>query len=263
VSARATINYAAHTDYRPRYFANDHSRDTVVIDSVVMPLANGRNAVPTLAAEGFVLVPHASIITDFTDAAAVSQDHPPEIMDLLQQQTGADLVIVTAPGVLRFSEKSPRAGTLNNSMPARFAHIDITPQTAAEFARASLPAGQTCSRYAHFNVWRSFSGPPQDVGLAVCDARSVAASDLIEADAIFDAPGKPEWGFAGHVVAHNPQHRWVSFPDMTPQEVLIFKTSDSAGGHAVPHVAFDTADAPATCHPRASIEMRAVAYWYP
>ena len=58
------------------------------------------------------------------------------------------------------------------------------------------------ARFAHFNVWRAISEPPQDVPLAICDARSVAKHDLIRADAIFDTPGKAEWSFEGLVLAH-------------------------------------------------------------
>jgi hypothetical protein len=259
---RTVIHYAAHTSFRPRYYANDHSRDTVVIDPVSMPLVNGRDSVLALDSEGFLLVKHESKVLEFTNAAAVAVVHPQEIVDLLLVQTGADQVLVTAPGILRYSEKSTLSGQLNNSRPARFAHIDITPETADHFAAAAVPSGQTWRRYAHYNVWRSFSGAPQDVGLAVCDAQSVAQADLIEADAIFDAPGKPDWGFAGHIVAHNPRHRWHWFPDMSIDEALIFKTSDSQFGNAVPHVAFDNALAATDCHPRASIEMRAIAFWY-
>jgi hypothetical protein len=259
---RALINYAARTNDRPCYFANDHRRDTVVIDPVPMALVNGRGCGSTLDKEGFVLVKHKSAVGDFTNPDAVATLHPREITALLLAQTGADEVLVTAPGILRYSEKSAISGQLNNSTPARFAHIDITPETAATFASAAVPERKSWRRYAHFNVWRSFSGPPQDVGLTLCDAQSVSAADLIEADAIFDEPGKPEWSFAGHIVAHNPQHRWHWFPDMSPEEALIFKTSDSAFGNAVPHVAFDNALAPADCHPRASIEMRAIAFWY-
>ena len=258
----AVINYAARTPYRPRYFANDHSRDTVVINPVVMNLTNGRECVSDLDRQGFVLVDHVSAVPDFTDDVTVAKVHPAEIIGLLLAQTGADEVVITSPAILRYSEKSWLAGRLNNSMPARFAHIDITPQTAASFAVGSLLAGKSWSRYAHYNVWRSFSGAPQDVGLTVCDAQTVSIDDLIEADAIFDHPGKPDWGFSGHIVEHNPNHGWHWFPDMSPHEALIFKTSDSAFGNAVPHVAFDNALAPLDCHPRASIEMRAIAYWY-
>ena len=261
--ATATIAYAARAAFRQRYYANDHARDTVVIEPHAMALRDARDGETSLDGEGFKLVSHRSEIADFTDRAVVAARHPAEIVALLLAHTGADQVIVTSPAILRFSERSGRAGTLDNSMPARFAHVDTTAQTAAGFARASAPEGRSFSRHAHYNVWRAFSGAPQDVPLAVCDARSVEPGDLLVADAIFDPPGgAPEWGFDSWLVAHNAAHRWHWFPDMTRDEALIFKTSDSAFANPVPHVAFDNPLAAPDWPSRASIEMRAVAYWY-
>lgn len=259
----ADIAYAHRTDFKQRYYANDHRRDTVEIDLRPMQLKSGRKETPTLAEEGFTLAHHASAVSDFEDPDEVAAKHPAEIVALLRELTGADEVIPTAPGILRFSEKSGREGSRDNSHPARFAHVDTSRETAAGFAQASLPAGKSCARYAHFNIWRAFSGAPQDVGLAVCDTRSVADEDLLLADAIFDPPdGSPEWSFDSYLVAHNPSHRWLWFPEMTRDEAIVFKTSDSATGAVVPHVAFDNPLARSDAPPRASIEMRAVAYWY-
>lgn len=259
---KAVINYAARTDFRQRYYANDHSRDTVIIDGHPMEIADGRAVATDLDAAGFKLVAHRSKVSDFQDRVAVAAVHPPEIVDLLLRETGADAVFCTSPGILRFGEKSKLAGQLNNSMPARFAHIDISAETAAGFAKGGAPEGRTLRRYAHYNVWRAFSAPPQDVPLAVCDARSVAADDLIIADAIFDDPEKPEWSFESYIIAHNPAHRWHWFPNMTSDEAIIFKTSDSQFANPIPHVAFDNPDAPADVAPRSSIEMRAIAFWF-
>jgi hypothetical protein len=253
----AVIAYAARTTERPRYYANDHSKDRVPLDLQVMALTNGRAAdQPALDCEGFVLVKHA--------ADPLSSAYREQIVSLVEAQSGADLVVVTAPGVQRFSERSGRAGSLSNSMPARFAHVDISDATAAQFAAASAPEGKVVRRSAHYNVWRALSAPPTDVPLAVCDARSWVAKDMILADAIFDEPGKPEWSFEGLVVAHNPAHRWLWFPGMTADEALIFKTHDSKpdAPHCVPHVAFDNPACPADAPPRSSIEMRAIAYWF-
>lgn len=258
----AVINYAARTDFRQRYYANDHSRDTVVIDGQPMKIADGRSIDTDLDAAGFKLVSHVSQVADFQDRAQVAAIHPQEIVDLLLKETGADAVFCTSPGILRFGEKSQLAGKLNNSMPARFAHIDISAETAAGFAKGSAPEGKTVRRFAHYNVWRTFSAPPQDVPLAVCDARSVVPEDLIIADAIFDDPEKPEWSFKSYIIGHNPQHRWHWYPNMTRDEAIIFKTSDSQFANPIPHVAFDNPDAPADVAPRASIEMRAIAFWF-
>lgn len=260
----ANIAYSGRGVVRPRYHANDTSLDVIEIAPQPMALTNGRAASPKLDVEGFTLVEHRSALTNFTDRDAVWTVHRTEIAALIAAQTGADFVAVNAPGILRFSERSGRAGTLNNSRPARFVHVDSSDATAENFAQQSCPEGRKIRRFAHYNIWRVITAPPQDVPLAVCDARSVAPADLITADAIFDEPDKPHWSFEGIVVAHNPAHRWHWFPDMAPHEALIFKTNDSLAGvaHCVPHVAFDNPDCPPDAPPRASIEMRAIAYWF-
>lgn len=257
---RARIAYAARTRERPRYYANDHSRDRVPLDPREMALIDGRGAGTSLDVEGFALVEHASAVRVWDDPR--SAGYRDEVIELVRGLSGADLVVVNSPGVLRFGEKHGQSGALNNSRPARFAHVDVSDATARMFAERGAPAGAKVVRYAHYNVWRVLSAPPQDVPLGVCDWGSVADGDLIAADAIFDETGKPEWSFEGLVVAWNPAHRWHWFPDMHVGEVLVFKTNDSADGvaHCVPHVAFD-AQVPEETAPRSSIEMRAVAYW--
>jgi len=258
------VNYLGAMTERPRYHAQDHSRDNLVLDPRKVEIADRRGETPSLSREGFELVPHRSAVRNFRDEAELAAVHNREIEELLLHATGADRVIVTGKGILRFGERSPLAGKLFNSLPARFIHIDISDATARKFAARSRPEGRTERRFAHYNVWRVISEPPQDVPLAVCDARSLAAQDLAFADAVFDAPGgAPEWSFEGLLVRHNPAHRWNYFSNMTRDEALIFKTNDSdpAAPHHIPHSAFDDPSCPQGVPPRASIEMRAIAYW--
>ncbi|OYW48249.1 MAG: hypothetical protein B7Y36_10980 [Novosphingobium sp. 28-62-57] len=259
----ALIAYSGRKFARPRYYANAHERDEVEIVPTPMPMQDARAAGTTIDGEGFQIIAHKSAVTDFADREQVARLHMREIEELVQAQTGADHVHVGAPGLLRFSERSGKAGTLNNSMPARFAHIDISDATAQQFGQRGAN-GRPFVRCAHYNVWRAISSPPQDVPLAFCDARSLAPQDLILADAVFDEAGKPEWSFEGLVVAHNPAHRWHWFPDMRIDEAVLFKTNDSdpARAHHVPHVAFDMPNCPTDAPPRVSIEMRATAYWW-
>jgi len=248
-----------------RYFSNDSSRDTVVLDPRQMQIDEALAADSRLDREGFALVRHSSAVADFADSEQVARMHPPEIADLIKSVTGADLVVVTGTGVLRFAERSAQSGALDNSRPARFAHVDISDVTAAQFSARSLPEGSAAPRRAaHYNVWRALSPAPQDVPLALCDARSVSPQDLIAADAVFDRDGVDVWSFEGLVVAHSPSHRWRWFRDLGRDEVIVFKTHDSdpARAHCVPHVAFDDPGCPADAPPRASIEMRAIAYWF-
>src|ERR1700761_7934211 len=184
------INYIAEMAERPRYYANDHSRDVLTLDPRTVSIVDARSLKtgPSLGVEGFELVQHKTAVVNFRDAEQVAAIHPAEIKALLLQVTGADRVSVSGRGVLRFSEKSPDLGTSDNSHPARFIHIDISDVTARQFAERSRPkdVDRPVRRFAHYNVWRALSTPPQDIPLALCDARTVATQDLVEADAIFD-----------------------------------------------------------------------------
>jgi hypothetical protein len=264
MSTRAPIAYCGRTVAAPRYYANDHARDELDIAPVEMSIGNARQLPAALDESGFTRVTHASAVRDFADRASVDALHRPEIVALVAALTRADLVVVGSPGIRRFSERSPLSGQLDNSRPARFAHVDVSDATAEQFAARAVPTGRKLRRFAHYNVWRALSTPPQDVPLALCDARSVAAGDLITATAVFDAPGQPEWSFEGLLLTYAPQHRWYFFPDLTREDAIVFKTHDSEPGlaHCVPHVAFDDPGCPPCVPPRESIEMRAIALWF-
>jgi len=267
-SVLGSVNYIGEMTQRPRYYANDHSRDLLKLDPrrIAIEDARVRIEAPSLAREGFELVQHTSEVEDFRDTAEVARLHPQEIERLLLRVTGADCVVVAGPGVLRFGEGSKDAGKYSNSLPARFIHVDVSDATAEQFAHRSLPGniGPALRRFAHYNVWRALSPPPQDIPLALCDARSVALADLMCADAVFDVADRPEWSFEGWVVRHNSAHRWSYFSRMTRGEAIIFKTNDSdpAQPHCVPHSAFDDPSCPKGVPTRASIEMRGIAYWF-
>lgn len=261
-TVKAEVNYSAPMTARPRFHANDQSGDVLNLDPQTVEITDGRQCPPTLDREGFALVSHRSKVPDLRDPQFHNL-HKKEIEDLVIKLTGADKAVANSPGVLRFGEKSSESGQLNNSRPARFIHIDINDETAAQFAQASAPEGANVKRAAHYNIWRVLTPPPQDVPLTICDARTLEPGDLIEADAIFDMKGQPDWSFTALLVKASPRHRWVWFSDMTPDEVIVFITNDSdpAQPHHVPHSAFNNPLCPPDAPPRASIEMRAIAYW--
>ena len=260
----ALIAYVERDGIRPYYYANAHEKDRVPVALHPMPVHDARALDAHVDREGFQLVRHRSAVTDWTDRAQLEAVHRGEVAELIRALTGADAVQVTSPGILRYSEKSGRAGSSDNSHPARFAHVDINDITAAQFAERGA-GGRRFTRCAAYNLWRALSPPPQDVPLAFCQVGSFTEADLIVADAIFDPPGgAPEWSFESWVAAYNPAHRWYFYPDLQLDEAVLFKTNDSdpARAHCIPHVAFDDPLAPADAPPRVSIEMRATAYWW-
>ena len=274
MTVEGRINYISRTAERPRYHVNNVSRDVLPLDTRTIQIEDARSRAqpPSLTREGFALFPHKSAVSDFRNPQEVGHVYPPEIERLLLELTGADRVALSTPGVRRCAESSPdsgqlaASGQLYNSRPAHFVHIDVTDSTAVAFEERWRPKDHVrpVRRFAIYNIWRAISPPPQDLPLALCDSRSVSASDLIEADAIMDIPGKPESSYVGLVIGHNPCHRWSYFSNMSRDEVLVFKTHDSDPGQpsSVPHSAFTNPTCPPGVVPRESIEMRGIAYWF-
>jgi len=266
---KAVINYTAQMAETPRYHACDHSRDVHVLDPQLMQIENLREraAPPVLDQDGFALVKHASRVRDFLDADELRRVYTPEIEQLVCDVTGACAAVVVAAPFVRFAERSPLSGKFSNSIPARFVHIDYSEKRARAMAEQFFPQARgrlaRLGRFAHYNIWRVLSAPPQDVPLAVCNARTVADADLVPALAVFDFPDVPVRTAESLVLRHNPAHRWSYFRDMTPDEALIFvtKESDPQRAHHVPHSAFDDPTCPPAAQPRSSIEIRAVAYY--
>lgn len=262
----ADIVYLGPMAERPRFHANDHSRDNLVLDThaVAIEDARWRHVPPSLEREGFMLVKHKSAIEDFRDVDEVGRRAAAEITTLIKDLSGAEHVAMLGPAIWRFGERSPDSGRFNNSLPARFTHIDASDArarlTAQQLARSEGPV----RRFTQFNIWRAISAPPQDVPLAVCDARSVAPDDLVIGDAVFDYSDRPEWSAESTLVRSNAAHRWAYFSGMTRDEALVFvcKDSDPLQPQNVPHCAFDDPSCPAGVPPRVSIEMRAMAYWF-
>jgi hypothetical protein len=262
---RAEIGYSERTERRPHFYANAHEKDFVPLKPAEVAIHDARGLDCSLDREGFTLVAHKSAVTDLTDLAAVAEVHRGEIVELLKQITACDEAVVGPMGILRFSEKSGENAVHDNSHPARFVHVDMASEAAAGFRAKSAPEGKVIARSAQYNVWRSLAGGTQDVPLGLCAYPSLSPDDLLGCDAIFDPlDGSPEWGFPNYLLAANPGHRWYYYSDMTRDEAIVFKTSDSDPSRAqlMPHGAFDNPLAGPDAPPRVSLEMRGTCYWF-
>jgi hypothetical protein len=152
-----------------------------------------------------------------------------------------------------------------NAKPARYPHADNTDASSEELAGMldQFAPGvdlQAASRWAFYNIWRSTTPPPQDFPLAVCDARTLNPDDEVTVKAVT----RELSGLVVHDTTSyrfNPAHRWYYFRDMTPDEVIVFKTHDTdpTRAHRVAHTAFTDPTCPPGVTTRASVEMRALA----
>ena len=134
----------------------------------------------SLDREGFTLAGAPTRIRDFYDRDEITGRYVAEARDLVRSLTGCTATALLNSPVVRVSG---RAGTrpAGTTFTGDFAHADFSAAAAAAMLRRNRPADEAAQRLRHrysvFNVWRAFSGPPQDVPLALCDVRSVAAQD--------------------------------------------------------------------------------------
>jgi hypothetical protein len=263
-----TLVYLARMTEKPYTLAYEPppgtSRSNVVSESHVLPIHDMRPIVDavSLDREGFALVRHRSVVTDFDDMDALRQVYYPEAQRLVADATGANRVVVfdrtirrRAWGVQDRTPGTPR-------QPVTRIHGDYTEASGPQRVRDLMgeeAEALLSRRFAIVNVWRPIRGPLEDAPLAVCDASTVAPEDLVAQDLVYRDRRGETYG-----LTYNPAHRWFYAPDMMPDEALLLKCYDSQrGGRArfMPHTSFQTPTAPATVLPRESIELRTLAFF--
>jgi hypothetical protein len=209
---------------------------------------------------GFAFGRHVTALTDAYDDAAVHAVYYLEMERLVLDATGASRVLVFDHNLR--SGPGTRAGSRGVSEPVRRVHNDYTAESALRRLQQLLPAeaealGQR--RYAFINVWRPLISPVLDTPLAVCDARSIEASDLVKIELIYRDRVGENYNFT-----YSDRHRWYYFSQMRADEVLLLECMDSpAAGRArfTAHTAFDDLRAPSDARPRESIEIRTIAFY--
>ena len=119
------------------------------------------------------------------------------------------------------------------------------------------------SRLLIIQAWRSVSPPPQDLPLALCDARSLLPDDTAEKDGGVGQRDVLGNAFRSQIVFHSPGQRWYYFSNMTPDEMILFKSYDSEADlyRRVPHSAFDNRAAFPNATTRESMEGRFFVYF--
>jgi hypothetical protein len=268
VRAGAEINTGTYSDHR-------------VIVRDAMPMRDHFK----LDVHGFRIARQPSAVQDFHDKAEVDRLYEREVEAHVRQLTGADKVVARGWMVRTSADLSQRAQEKSENYqhsggiqpPAGEAHVDLNTPTAQRMAEATyrkhFPDGPGFSRFLISSYWRTFSPPPQDVPLALCDGRTSFAGEeksntLFVVDAFPEgealvAPVEGEENMlAASIFSFSPAMRWWYFSNMRRDDVLLFKFHDS--DHSVtwrcPHTAFHDPSF-ADANVRESIEVRSVAFW--
>ena len=213
----------------------------------------------SLEREGFVLVDHETAITDFYDEEELRAVYYPEIDGLVKALTGATRVLVFDHTIRSGDEAVQEAKRLRE--PVKIVHNDYTEWSGPQRLRDLLPDDEAEAllrhRLAVIQVWRAIREPVESKPLAICDACSVASTDLIAAER-----RHPDRVGEIYQLAYNPEHHWFYFPQMRRNEALVFKCYDSEmDGRArfTAHGSFDDPNSPPDAPPRESIEVRTLA----
>jgi len=237
---------------RPQRFGPDVAKQVLIRNARLAPEGF------TLDRAGFAFRRHESAV-DLYDDAAIERDYYPEMVRLVRQETGAPRVVVF-DHTLRIASETKPDGTAVRA-PVLRVHNDYTPKSAAQRIRDLLPDEAEAllrRRYAYVNVWRPIVGPLEHLPLAMCDAQSIDPEDAVTQDLIYrDRVGET------YLLRYNPRQRWFYAPRMTTGEVALIKCfdSDPARARFSAHSAFEDPTMPADAKPRASIEIRTIAFF--
>lgn len=213
---------------------------------------------PTLDDNGFAFVESATATRDFFDHIAVRDGYFTECAALVRAATGASHVHAFDYNLRdKALARQPNSGV---SEPVRFVHNDYTEKSAPKRVQDLFPGGPPATgRFMFINLWRPVTVPALDVPLAVCDAVSLAADDMVPTDLRYGER-------TGEVYSARFQerHRWFYQSALRPDEALLLKCFDSATDVAArytAHCAFHDPSAPEGAPPRRSIEVRTIAFF--
>ena len=238
-----------------------------------------------LDTHGFTIARCPSAVTDFHDREEVERLYEREVERDVLRLTGADKcaargwMLRTSADLTEHASRKAKGYTHHGGLqpPAGEAHVDVSTATAERMARATyeerFPDGPGFKRFLITSHWRTFSPPPQDTPLALCDGRTsfggeeknntlMIVDEFPEGDALTAPVEGEETLMSATIFSYHPSHRWWYFAGMERDDVLLFKFHDS--NHDLtwrcPHSAF--VDGSATQpNVRESIECRSVAFW--
>lgn len=208
------------------------------------------------ATHGFTLLKHKTE-ANFDDPADVERRYYPEACQLVRELTGASEVFAFL-GIRRGGETKAGGG------PALSAHVDFNAAALRGWVSRLAPDRVETlvrKRLVNINLWRPLR-PVENMPLAVCDARTVEKSDFMnvrfgeggQTSSLSETAG-------GFNLAFNPKHRWYYYPNMQPDEVLVFRLFDTGDPdwRMTAHTAFEDPTSPPGSAPRESFELRTLA----
>lgn len=262
-ASECPVSYAFEPPPGTPWESGEYEQRTVRITD-----ARGALDAPCIDREGYALRDAPTAVRNFLDEDAIRSTGYREAAELAMAVTGARQAHVfdhlvrrreADRAALSFGRCRPGGRPAANGR----VHNDYSEASGRRRLAMVLPdeVATRVRRYAIVNIWRSINGPVRDTPLAVCDARTLSAFDLVIGEVRY-----PRRTGEICLSRYAPQHRWSYFSAMDRHEALVFKQYDSQlGGVAryTPHAAFDLPDIPPDAPLRESIELRCLVVYDP
>lgn len=285
---RAMMRYVDEGDFvTRRYVSQGHEINTGTYSDHEITIRDGMPIRDHFALDthGFMIAHLPTAVTDFHDKENVAALYEREVERNVLGLTGADKCVARGWMLRTSADLSAHAAnktagyqhTGGIQPPAGEAHVDTNTASARRMAEATyrqqFPDGPGFKRFLVSSFWRTFSPPPQDIPLAVCDARTsfggseksntlYIVDEFPTGDALTAPDPDEDKKLAATIFSYHPDHRWWYFRGMTADDALLFKFHDSDHSLAwrCPHSAFRDGSQPGG-NVRESIECRSVAFW--
>ena len=222
---------------------------------------------PSVSDYGFSLIKHETQCTDMSDQSMVTSVLYEEYARLLRDLTGCSEVKVTQHqyrngygGLPAGHPRGARATPNGSDGVYGGIHSDVTPYSEPDWE----PLVDR-RHFQVFNFWQS-SNPIRSIEvmpLSLCDMKSVDPSDMIYADS-WNQTKNPR-KLVSYRLAFDEAQRWYYYPNMQPNELLIFKQYDSMeeapNRRCVYHGAIDVPTVSTDAPLRETIEVRLLAIY--
>src|SRR6476661_7202241 len=210
----ASINYYLDNGEKPYTYTGGPGstdlRSSTTADPHRVAMHNGRPFVDRFALErdGFHFVPHDTKVQSFFEEDEIRRVYYPEMEALVKAESGAKRVVVF-DHTLRTPDQELREATKIREV-VRRVHNDYTEWSAPKRVRDLLPdeADELLRRrFAIVQVWRPIRHPVECWPLAIADAQSLSADDMVVTERRYeDRIGQTS------AITYNPAHRRYWFP---------------------------------------------------
>lgn len=241
-------------------------REVTIMNARELQFAEDLSDAEFFARHSFVLLPHVSAVVDWDHE---SQIYQPEIDQVIRERLfpGKKVEIHQGPNVLRRGRDTPTPDYANGVHSDGGINLDDYLHNIGAFANdqavqwwRAVYERTDVRGLVWIDFWRTtnMSGPLEHMPLALCDAMSLEAGDVIPVGMTGIAPEGRE---SRHLsLRFSAGQHWYYYPGMTTDELLAFKLAEfwktPSPIRNCFHSAFHHPDTPEDAEERQSCEHR-------